>query len=342
VAVTAPTWAALCQEATDWNIKDILQGQKHLRDSEVQIKNTTQPRLWLEITLLGLLPSALSQPQGVTINSGNTIPSPREQLPVSQGNNLVTKPTNGGNIKTITGENPPVTSEAIVSSSSNPVQDNPISTISTPNSSEPELWERVLAHITQFSTQTLLRQQGNLISFQNNVAHIGLKNQSLVAIAQKNQPYIEAAFQAVCREKITVKLEVATVTNSLPKAEPPAPPTGRQQVSELPPPKSLPQNKEPIKVNGKAPENQPPTVTPQINLEEKKIDNGRNPLPLSLEQVTKAAEAIAKFFDGEIIVLDDLENGLGMGTEEDIVNNKEPLIKGRPDVSTIDEEDIPF
>ena len=43
----------------------ILASQKHLQSSEVQIKNTTQPRLWLEMTLLGLLPSALkAQPQG--------------------------------------------------------------------------------------------------------------------------------------------------------------------------------------------------------------------------------------------------------------------------------------
>ncbi|MGK7943710.1 MAG: DNA polymerase III subunit gamma/tau, partial [Microcystaceae cyanobacterium] len=58
VAVTAPTWEALCTEAKNWSKDNILRGQKHLKDSEVQLKNTTQPRLWLEVTLLGLLPSS--------------------------------------------------------------------------------------------------------------------------------------------------------------------------------------------------------------------------------------------------------------------------------------------
>lgn len=58
VAVTSPTWTAMCEFIHSWETATILKGQKHLKDSEVQIKNTTQPRLWLEVTLLGLLPSA--------------------------------------------------------------------------------------------------------------------------------------------------------------------------------------------------------------------------------------------------------------------------------------------
>jgi DNA polymerase III subunit gamma/tau len=58
VAVTSATWQELIREASHWQIESILQGQKILKDSEVQLKNTTQTRLWLEITLLSLLPSA--------------------------------------------------------------------------------------------------------------------------------------------------------------------------------------------------------------------------------------------------------------------------------------------
>jgi DNA polymerase-3 subunit gamma/tau len=54
VPITAPTWQAMCQEAQNWQLETILAGQKHLKESEAQIKNTTQPRLWLEVTLLGL------------------------------------------------------------------------------------------------------------------------------------------------------------------------------------------------------------------------------------------------------------------------------------------------
>ncbi|MEW6492947.1 MAG: DNA polymerase III subunit gamma/tau [Cyanobacteriota bacterium] len=58
VAVTPPTWKQLREFAQKQDISRILQGQQHLKNSEAQIKNTTQPRLWLEVTLLGLLPSA--------------------------------------------------------------------------------------------------------------------------------------------------------------------------------------------------------------------------------------------------------------------------------------------
>ncbi len=56
VTVTPQTWAKLSQLAQHWTVADILRGEQHLKQSEVQLKNTTQPHLWLEITLLGLIP----------------------------------------------------------------------------------------------------------------------------------------------------------------------------------------------------------------------------------------------------------------------------------------------
>ncbi|MBE8966994.1 DNA polymerase III subunit gamma/tau [Nostocales cyanobacterium LEGE 12452] len=69
VACTQQTWTALVEFAQYFDMSVILAGQKHLREAEVQIKNTTQPRLWLEVTLLGLLPSATAniQPQAPSV-----------------------------------------------------------------------------------------------------------------------------------------------------------------------------------------------------------------------------------------------------------------------------------
>ncbi|NER94379.1 MAG: DNA polymerase III subunit gamma/tau [Symploca sp. SIO1B1] len=61
VAVTSPTWNQLRELSQTQEVPSILKSQQHLKNSEAQIKNTTQPRLWLEVTLLGLLPSANSQ-----------------------------------------------------------------------------------------------------------------------------------------------------------------------------------------------------------------------------------------------------------------------------------------
>ncbi len=60
VAVTSSTWQQLCDEAKHWDGQKILQGQQHLKQSEQQIKSSTQPRLWLEVVLLGLLPGAIT------------------------------------------------------------------------------------------------------------------------------------------------------------------------------------------------------------------------------------------------------------------------------------------
>jgi DNA polymerase-3 subunit gamma/tau len=56
VSLTAPTWAELRQFSDRVEIGWILSSQQQLRASELQIKTTTQPRLWLEVTLMTLLP----------------------------------------------------------------------------------------------------------------------------------------------------------------------------------------------------------------------------------------------------------------------------------------------
>ncbi|MEM8832840.1 MAG: DNA polymerase III subunit gamma/tau, partial [Cyanobacteria bacterium P01_G01_bin.19] len=58
VAVTETCWQQLCEEANNWDTGLIMRGQQQLKSAETQLKRTTQPRLWLEVTLLGLLPQA--------------------------------------------------------------------------------------------------------------------------------------------------------------------------------------------------------------------------------------------------------------------------------------------
>ncbi|MEM9090134.1 MAG: DNA polymerase III subunit gamma/tau [Cyanobacteria bacterium P01_F01_bin.53] len=66
VAITPPTWEEMTTFAQSLSAAQLLAGQQKLQTSEVQVKNTTQPRLWLEITLTGLLPSALGTAANLT------------------------------------------------------------------------------------------------------------------------------------------------------------------------------------------------------------------------------------------------------------------------------------
>ncbi|WP_071590631.1 DNA polymerase III subunit gamma/tau [Gloeocapsa sp. PCC 73106] len=56
VTVTPQTWQKLLELTPQWSVAEILKAQQYLKQSEIQIKNTTQPYLWLEATLLGLIP----------------------------------------------------------------------------------------------------------------------------------------------------------------------------------------------------------------------------------------------------------------------------------------------
>lgn len=76
VALTATTWEALGRFAQVVDLNTILAGQQHLRTCEIQIKNTTQPRLWLEVTLLGLIPFTTPQ-------AAPTVALPRGFQPVA-------------------------------------------------------------------------------------------------------------------------------------------------------------------------------------------------------------------------------------------------------------------
>jgi DNA polymerase-3 subunit gamma/tau len=120
VALTPQTWAELCQLARDLDLGSILAGGQHLRSCETQLRNTTQPRLWLEVALLGLLPSRLQfQPPTRTANPHpppNPPPShyPAQnspaQNPPAQNAPAQNPQTNGSSIAGSTPENPPSSS----------------------------------------------------------------------------------------------------------------------------------------------------------------------------------------------------------------------------------------
>jgi DNA polymerase III subunit gamma/tau len=81
VSVTAATWTALLERSKNLNLYQILSIQERLKASEPLIKNTTQPRLWLEVTLLGLLQETESK--APELAPKNTSSSPRPVPSVS-------------------------------------------------------------------------------------------------------------------------------------------------------------------------------------------------------------------------------------------------------------------
>ncbi|XZN90537.1 MAG: DNA polymerase III subunit gamma/tau [Microcoleus sp.] len=212
VALTSATWDKLVKFATHWEAELILACQKHLQTHEVQIKNTTQPRLWLEVTLLGLLPSAIrTQPQPV--NQPAQIHPP--QPPLAKGGSQISHIAESA----IPNVQPPATTPPPMANPTENTFTAPIresiptaeaTNYAPPNSASEidlnQVWEQVLTRVRPHGTQSLLRQHGHLVSFSNDAAVIKINSPQLLKMVKDKVANIEEAFLQIFNRRVTVQL----------------------------------------------------------------------------------------------------------------------------------------
>ncbi|MEH1896005.1 MAG: DNA polymerase III subunit gamma/tau [Nostoc sp.] len=264
VACTQQTWTALVEFAQYFDMSVILAGQQHLRTSEVQIKNSTQPRLWLEVTLLGLLPSATNiQPQAPSVMQRVHTPavSPSYPSAVPQNHAVSSLPIaepqtnhNSPNHHVATAQNQPLISSPPVEQQTNhnsgansvsPPTPEPVSAPVSPGNVEPvtseiageaqydltQVWQQVLGCLTLPGSKALFKEHGCLLSINDGVAHVRMPP-GLVKYAQGKLADVEAAFGKVYQQKVQViwvtnQSKTALVNES--KAIPPKDSTRVQQ-----------------------------------------------------------------------------------------------------------------
>lgn len=331
VTITPLTWKELCDRATTWDISQILLGQQHLAKSEVQIKNTTQPRLWLEVTLLGLLPAA-------NITQA-TIPQPQPQRQLQNINGLVgqSPPQPRDNAESIT-QKPEIEIPTPVKTEIPPIeQDEPDFTpvpasieaqentffasqpISEVNSAVEipieQVWQQILTNLQPMSTRELLRQMGHLIDFNGNVARIGMRSQALCNRAKAYLPNIKAAFQTTFKQEVEVKLELATANqaqNTTVKESPTIPKTNVPIASLQA--KESQADRQPTTASDRAeittqPQsdtegktNTPDSIPPQIDVV---TNNPTTTTEWDDHEVAIAAQRCADYFQGEIVRFND-------------------------------------
>ncbi|WP_016952202.1 DNA polymerase III subunit gamma/tau [Anabaena sp. PCC 7108] len=320
VACTQQTWTALVNFAQSLEISTILRGQQHLRTAEIQLKNTTQPRLWLEVTLLGLLPSANIQPPAPSVPQRVHTPAiaPTSYPPVSQPPGY-TQP----NHYSPPPVNPPANHNSIPNTVSSPPPEpvhtpSPPVTISTPPLEEvvggsqydlTQVWQQVRANFPMLSRQALLGQMCQLIEFNGNVARVAVRG-AWYETLKSDLPMMKTAFQKTFQREIEVNLEKATSSSSTSarkspppqdstRVQQPATPNYNQQVQPPPPvPQPIPVAPTPARTESvdidTAPVQTlppPPTPAPATNWDH--------------DEVTNAAKSLAQFFSGEIIRLSD-------------------------------------
>jgi DNA polymerase III subunit gamma/tau len=281
VAITAPTWKELCAFAATLDIRTILQGQQLLRTSEVQVKNSTQPRLWLEITLLGLLPSAMAgqvsaAPPSRSISSPvpSPIPSPVPALipqpipaPIPQSiPTPIPQPVPTPTPQPIPTPVPEPIPQPIPEPEPIP---EPAAIAPEAGQSLDEIWADVLQRVQPYSTRVMMSQQCQLLGIEAHEVRMGARSEQLFKMAKDRMPNIEIAFQEYLARKVKVTLEVisaAAITAppklpNPPPAPPPAPPS-RPSVQESAPPFPTPKPSDSQPNHSQSNHSQPPPPPP--------------------------------------------------------------------------------
>ena len=365
VALTQQTWEKLCDFSKGWDVEMILAGQKHLQSSEVQIKNTTQPRLWLEMTLLGLLPSALkAQPQGAG-ERGSGRAGERESGGAgeqrSRGAGEQGSRGNGGNEEVKSSPVSQSPSLPISQSPSLPVSQSPSLSVSQSPSppigkevKNEEVWQRILAEIHQPLTQALLREHASLASFDGEIAIIWLTTQPLLKTAKDRIPNIESAFQKVFNCQVTVRLALAGTESNSGIAKKPVSDRDVGESSN--------------NYSDKIQEILPAKIESPISDSVRKIDSSEpgwkqqqgsqtNAQAVAIradgEAVAKAVERLANMFNGEAVNLSDEGDFLGklepnfielpidLGVNDAVSDGKDRVIEISPDLDDWEDPDLP-
>ncbi|MBF2068585.1 DNA polymerase III subunit gamma/tau [Fischerella thermalis] len=301
VACTPQTWQALVSFAQQLDISTILQGQQHLRTAELQLKNTTQPRLWLEVTLLGLLPSATIRTQPSTTNRVTPAVSPTPSVPPSPvSNGKVTQiQRDTGNQEDTTTRQHSNNEKSSLSPPTPPPSEQKELNSSTQESLE-ATWQKIVESLP-IPAKALLNQHGRLLSIGDNAAVVGVPPK-LIKLAQGKLADVEAAFVKVFQQKYKVSL-VANQGKTAPSNEKKDIPKNNTPQAHQPPPPSY--NQQPPVVDNHKPVK--PVITKTESVTNAAVAQMPPPQPQmpsanwESDEAAIAAQRLAQFFDGEII-----------------------------------------
>ncbi len=195
VTLTAPTWQQLCHLAHQFSLAQILAAQTHLQDSEIQIKNTTQPRLWLEVTLLGLL-------------SVNLPPSPPTPTPADLGQTTNSPPKSPITIPAPSDSTPAPSLADYAQPPIQPMQEAPVTLPAVGSGEEENLWQQVIENLELFPTKILINKYCVLLKLQDYIAHIGINRKVEEARIKGVQPQLQKAFKKTLRYPVTIKFQL--------------------------------------------------------------------------------------------------------------------------------------
>ena len=249
----------------------LLQWQNQLRGAEQQLRQSVQPRLWLEVLLLGLLAEAVAtQPTtAATAPVAAHAPAPA----------AAPRPT----------EVPaPSPKPAPAASPELPAVSNPAPPSST---NLPELWQQILGSLELPSTRMLLSQQAQLVRLDANRAVVQVAG-NWMGMVQSRASLLEQAVATALGGNRQLVLETGSSTINAPVAAP-APPA---------PVVTLPASPTPTPAPPSPPDPRPTaSVQPATNPEPTSTNQPPPELPSGLD---RNARQLADFFNGQVLDID--------------------------------------
>ena len=177
--------------ANSINLDQILSLQAKLKGSENYIRNSNQPKLWLEIHLLGMLADEGSKANKETVESfiKSTKSNSAEYKKINQISKQIESVSNKEIIHGI----------SIQEDKKDENNKNPS------NINLDEIWEKVIAMLELPSTKMLLSQQAKLIKLNSDSAEIAI-SEKWINMIQSRQNLIEDAFYKArgCQTKVNL------------------------------------------------------------------------------------------------------------------------------------------
>ncbi|QNI60388.1 DNA polymerase III subunit gamma/tau [Synechococcus sp. TAK9802] len=289
----------------------LLQWQAQLRGTEQQLRQSVQPRLWLEVLLLGLL----AEP--VAAQSAAAAPAPRQ--PATTQPAAASPPTT------------PVAPPAPTASAAAPAIEAPtpspkpapapapspeLPTVSTPapaaSTNLPELWQQILGSLELPSTRMLLSQQAQLVRLDANRAVVQVAG-NWMGMVQSRSSLLEQAVAKALGGSRQLVLEasnsamptpLATAPVTTPSITPPpsAPTPVATTPAPIPAPPATPAPAPAPAVAPELPRTQPEPIEPKPT--PPTAESSPQPGPPS--GLDRQARNLADFFNGQVLDVDEI------------------------------------
>ena len=251
----------------------LLQWQAQLRGSEQQLRQSVQPRLWLEVLLLGLLAEAATTVQATSTSAPGAVAVPTQTA-------QAVAPTPAA-----APELPPVTPAAAESAAPNLA----------------ELWQQILGSLELPSTRMLLSQQGQLVRLDANRAVVQVAS-NWMGMVQSRAALLEQAMAKALGGSRQLVLE-ASSGGAAPKVQPLPAPVVTPPVINTPSP--TPEPTPPAQTTAAS------VTTPQLpeaaSKASKPSESTRTATkPSEPSGLDRQARNLADFFNGQVLDIDEI------------------------------------